>query len=192
MIELNENEEDLEFQRPRSHSLPNVTYQPDDLQTSYVFKQDRNFGYEIQEYFHLKKELRKRKIALLNGELPVTGSKLIDPEQAELAKKQGVNVKGPLIDENINCKICDLGNGCWTHFHFVPKIQTRQYRAPEVILGIDYDASTDLWSYACMVFELITGDFLFNPRPGDDYKKNDDHLALFMELLGPAPKKFAM
>ena len=43
-----------------------------------------------------------------------------------------------------------------------------------------------------MVFELITGDFLFNPRPGDEYKKNDDHLALFMEMLGPMPKKFAM
>lgn len=43
-----------------------------------------------------------------------------------------------------------------------------------------------------MVFELITGDFLFNPRPGQDYKKNDDHLALFIEMLGPMPKKFAM
>lgn len=43
-----------------------------------------------------------------------------------------------------------------------------------------------------MVFELITGDFLFNPRPSDDYKKNDDHLALFMEMLGPMPAKFAM
>lgn len=43
-----------------------------------------------------------------------------------------------------------------------------------------------------MVFELITGDFLFNPRPGPEYKKNDDHLALFMEMLGPMPKKFAM
>ena len=106
-------------------------------------------------------------------------------------KKQGVNVKGPLIDEKINCKICDLGNGCWTHFHFVPKIQTRQYRAPEVILGIDYDSSTDLWSFACMIFELITGDFLFNPRPGAQHKKNDDHLALFMEMLGPPPKYFA-
>jgi len=74
----------------------------------------------------------------------------------------------------------------------VPKIQTRQYRAPEVILGIDYDASTDLWSFACMVFELITGDFLFNPRPGATFKKNDDHLAQFMEVLGPCPKKFAM
>jgi serine/threonine-protein kinase SRPK3 len=59
-------------------------------------------------------------------------------------------------------------------------------------MGIDYDASTDLWSYACMVFELITGDFLFNPRPGSEYKKNDDHLALFMEMLGPCSKKLAM
>ena len=43
-----------------------------------------------------------------------------------------------------------------------------------------------------MIFELITGDFLFNPRPGSNHKKNDDHLALFMEMLGPMPKKFAM
>jgi serine/threonine-protein kinase SRPK3 len=42
-----------------------------------------------------------------------------------------------------------------------------------------------------MIFELITGDFLFNPRPGAQHKKNDDHLALFMEMLGPPPKYFA-
>ena len=43
-----------------------------------------------------------------------------------------------------------------------------------------------------MVFELVTGDFLFNPRPGPEYKKNDDHLAQFIEMLGPMPKRFAM
>lgn len=59
-------------------------------------------------------------------------------------------------------------------------------------MGSDYDVSTDLWSFACMIFELITGDFLFNPRPGQAHKKNDDHLALFMEMLGPMPKAFAM
>lgn len=57
---------------------------------------------------------------------------------------------------------------------------------------MEYDASTDLWSYACMIFELITGDFLFNPRPSHEYKKNDDHLALFMEMLGPCPKQLAI
>jgi serine/threonine protein kinase len=43
-----------------------------------------------------------------------------------------------------------------------------------------------------MIFELITGDFLFEPRKGESYSKNDDHLAQIMELLGKMPKKFAL
>ena len=42
-----------------------------------------------------------------------------------------------------------------------------------------------------MLFELITGDFLFEPRKGENYSKNDDHLAQIIELLGKIPKKFA-
>ena len=60
------------------------------------------------------------------------------------------------------------------------------------MLGIDYDTSADLWSFACMIFELITGDFLFEPRKGQNYGKTDDHLAQMMELLGPMPKNFAV
>ena len=47
------------------------------------------------------------------------------------------------------------------------------------MLGIDYDTSADLWSFACMIFELITSDFLFDPRKAKDlsYGKNDDHIA---------------
>jgi serine/threonine-protein kinase SRPK3 len=36
-----------------------------------------------------------------------------------------------------------------------------------------------------MVFELITGDYLFDPKKGKTYRKNDDHLALITELIGP-------
>lgn len=62
------------------------------------------------------------------------------------------------------------------------------------MLGIDYDVSADLWSFACMVFELITGDFLFDPRKSKDqtYGKSDDHLAQMIELLGPMPKTYAL
>jgi serine/threonine protein kinase len=35
-----------------------------------------------------------------------------------------------------------------------------------------------------MVFELITGDYLFDPKKGRTFKKNDDHLALITELIG--------
>jgi serine/threonine-protein kinase SRPK3 len=100
--------------------------------------------------------------------------------------------RGPGLDENVKVKIVDLGNACWFHHHFSTEIQTRQYRSPEVILGINYGPSADIWSFAAMIFELITGDFLFEPRKGDSYSKNDDHLAQIMELLGKMPKKIAL
>eukprot|EP00889_Picochlorum_renovo_P004582 jgi/Picre1/31612/NNA_006964.t1 len=54
----------------------------------------------------------------------------------------------------MECKIVDFGNACWVHKHFTQEIQTRQYRSPEVILGAKYDASADMWSMACLIFEL--------------------------------------
>lgn len=88
--------------------------------------------------------------------------------------------------------IVDLGNACWTHRHFSEDIQTRQYRAPEVLVGSKYDASADMWSLGCITFELLTGDLLFDPRAGEDYDRDEDHLAMFQELLGKMPKKQAL
>jgi hypothetical protein len=88
--------------------------------------------------------------------------------------------------------IVDLGNACWTHRHFSEDIQTRQYRAPEVLIGSSYDTSADIWSLGCMTFELLTGDLLFDPRAGEDYDRDEDHLAMFQELLGKIPKRLAL
>ncbi|KEZ43194.1 hypothetical protein SAPIO_CDS4866 [Scedosporium apiospermum] len=92
----------------------------------------------------------------------------------------------------ISVKIADLGNACWVHHHFTNDIQTRQYRSPEVILGAKWGASTDVWSMAAMVFELITGDYLFDPQSGTKYGKDDDHIAQIIELLGPFPKSLCL
>ena len=43
-----------------------------------------------------------------------------------------------------------------------------------------------------MIFEMATGDFLFEPRKGEKYGKNDDHLAQMMELLGRMPRSMAL
>ena len=43
-----------------------------------------------------------------------------------------------------------------------------------------------------MLFELATGEFLFEPRKGQTFGKNDDHLAQMMELLGRMPRDFAL
>lgn len=91
-------------------------------------------------------------------------------------------------DEMISVKIADLGNACWVHHHFTDEIQTRQYRSPEVLLGYHWGASADLWSFACLIFELLTGDYLFDPRNGKSYTKDDDHIAQIIELIGPFPR----
>ncbi|KAI4229028.1 MAG: hypothetical protein L6R36_001176 [Xanthoria steineri] len=90
--------------------------------------------------------------------------------------------------DTISVKIADLGNACWVGHHFTNDIQTRQYRSPEVILGAKWGASTDVWSMSAMVFELITGDYLFDPQSGTKYGKDDDHIAQIIELLGKFPR----
>mmetsp|Transcript_26750 Transcript_26750/g.58730 ORF Transcript_26750/g.58730 Transcript_26750/m.58730 type:complete len:160 (-) Transcript_26750:923-1402(-) len=76
--------------------------------------------------------------------------------------------------------------------HFTSDIQTRQYRCPEVILGSGYDTSADIWSVACVLFEAATGDLLFNPRASKKWSRDEDHLAMCIELLGNMPKKVAL
>ncbi|XP_041655099.1 SRSF protein kinase 3 isoform X2 [Cheilinus undulatus] len=104
-------------------------------------------------------------------------------------------ILSPLDPQNadrLRVKIADLGNACWVHKHFTEDIQTRQYRAVEVLIGAEYGPPADIWSTACMAFELATGDYLFEPHSGEDYTRDEDHIAHIMELLGPIPLPFAL
>jgi hypothetical protein len=103
----------------------------------------------------------------------------------------GLNPNSPSLMK-LRVKIADLGNACWVDHHFTADIQTRQYRSPEAILGAKYGTSADMWSLGCMVFELLTGDYLFDPQAGGRYSKDDDHMAQIVELLGPFPKHLAL
>lgn len=91
--------------------------------------------------------------------------------------------------DKLKVKIADLGNACWVHKHFTEDIQTRQYRSLEVLIGAGYSTQADIWSTACMAFELATGDYLFESHSGEDYSRDEDHIALIIELLGKIPRK---
>ncbi|XP_045912336.1 SRSF protein kinase 1a isoform X3 [Micropterus dolomieu] len=116
--------------------------------------------------------------SLRNGKL-TAGSLLVNPLE-------------PLNADQIKVKIADLGNACWVHKHFTEDIQTRQYRSLEVLIGSGYSTPADIWSTACMAFELATGDYLFEPHSGEDYSRDEDHIALIIELLGSVPRKLIM
>ncbi|CAH7685868.1 kinase-like domain-containing protein, partial [Phakopsora pachyrhizi] len=80
----------------------------------------------------------------------------------------------------------------WTKSYFTDDIQTRQYRSPEAILGSNWGTWVDIWSVGCMIFELLTGDYLFNPDGvWKRYTKDDNHVAQIIELLGSLPPNIA-
>lgn len=76
-------------------------------------------------------------------------------------------------------KLGDLGSACdISEREITPYLVSRFYRAPEVILGIPYDYSIDVWSLGVTLFELFTGKIMF---PG---KNNNHMLELMMEAKG--------
>eukprot|EP00940_MAST-03C_sp_MAST-3C-sp2_P001683 g1683.t1 len=60
-------------------------------------------------------------------------------------------------------------------------IQTRQYRAPEVTLGLGWGLPADIWSVGCLIMETFLGDLLFDTH--DDL----EHLALIERCVGSFP-----
>jgi dual specificity tyrosine-phosphorylation-regulated kinase 2/3/4 len=75
-------------------------------------------------------------------------------------------------------KVIDFGSSCYEHQRIYTYIQSRFYRAPEVVLGARYGMPIDMWSFGCILAELLTGYPLF---PGED---EGDQLACVIELLG--------
>ncbi|KVH87399.1 Protein kinase, catalytic domain-containing protein [Cynara cardunculus var. scolymus] len=59
-------------------------------------------------------------------------------------------------------KVIDLGSSCFETYHLCSYVQSRSYRAPEVILGLPYDKKNDIWSLGCILAKLCTG----NPNAG--------------------------
>ena len=152
---------------------------------------------QILDYYYKEKKrvkndsIYRNNIILRNNELKKAKTEK-EKESINLKYAQLLEMKGPPLDKKIEVKICDMGNACWFTYHFSTAIQTRQYRSPEVLLGVNYNETADIWSLACIVFELATGDYLFSPRKGETYSKNDDHIAKFIRMLGKMPKKFAL
>ena len=75
-------------------------------------------------------------------------------------------------------KVIDFGSSCYTTDHLSSYIQSRSYRAPEVILGLPYGRKIDLWSLGCIIAELWTGQVLF---------QNDSIQTLLARVQGVCP-----
>ncbi|KAI0318052.1 hypothetical protein OF83DRAFT_1163637 [Amylostereum chailletii] len=81
-------------------------------------------------------------------------------------------------------KVIDFGSSCLEHEKIYTYIQSRFYRSPEVILGMNYHMAIDMWSLGCIMAELKTGFPIF---PGEN---EQEQLSCIMEVLGVPDKEF--
>lgn len=89
-----------------------------------------------------------------------------------------------LLDSNPSTtaiNLIDFGSATFQSHHHSAVISTRHYRAPEVILGLGWTYTCDLWSIGCILVELYTGQALFQTH------ENLEHLAMMSGVLGPIP-----
>jgi dual specificity protein kinase YAK1 len=78
-------------------------------------------------------------------------------------------------------KVIDFGSACHERQTVYTYIQSRFYRSPEVLLGIPYTASIDMWSLGCIAVELFLGLPLF---PGtSEYNQ----ITRIVEMVGMPP-----
>ena len=75
-------------------------------------------------------------------------------------------------------KVIDFGSSCAESERLYTYVQSRFYRAPEVIVGAPYSCPIDMWSLAAILVELYTGYPIF---PGEN---EQDQLWCMLEVLG--------
>ena len=88
-----------------------------------------------------------------------------------------------LVDsKKTDIKLIDFGSSCFEANQIYTYIQSRFYRAPEIMLGIRYSTAIDMWSFGCILVELFTG---FPIYPGES---ESEQMSLIMEINGLPPK----
>lgn len=87
------------------------------------------------------------------------------------------------ILDNMCVKISDMGGCLIPNEPKSKQLQTSYYKAPEVLLGLGCTTKCDLWSLGCTIYELLTGNILFDPDEFDgNFKRH--HLYLMVTKLG--------
>jgi serine/threonine protein kinase len=95
-------------------------------------------------------------------------------------KPENILLKHP---NKAGIKVIDFGSACFEDEKIYTYIQSRFYRAPEIMLGISYTEAIDMWSLGCILAELYSGYPLF---PGEN---EVEQLACIMEIKGLPPQE---
>lgn len=109
----------------------------------------------------------------------------------KLSKKINYLINDEDSLNNIKVKLCDfnLTFNLEKNLNKILQIQTRYYRAPEIILGCPLHLKSDYWSIGCIFYEILTGKLLFYPDKSKYVNRDTFHIILIEQLCGNIPDK---
>lgn len=182
------------------------TLRPLNLKETYDKIVIDNLPEDFSEYNKIKKKKIKKRIKERSFK------KLSDFVEKQI---QAINQKNEIVDitnidvddlvlgntaklkdfdiENLDLKIIDFGNAESIDKRTQDEIMIRNYRPPENIMNEYYDEKADVWSVGCIIYELFTGDYLFDvDKNQKTIEKDREHLHQMYEILGKIPRNMAL
>ncbi len=99
-----------------------------------------------------------------------------DPHEPEI---QNIDTT---MEKSSTIKLIDFGSACFEGSAGFTYIQSRFYRSPEVLVGVQYDSAIDMWSLGCVAAELFLG---LPILPG---VHELDQLGRIQEMIGDIPE----
>lgn len=92
--------------------------------------------------------------------------------------------------DDFSVSLADFGSFLEEEEFYETSFGTRYYRSPENILVGNASYPNDIWALGCTIYEILTGEILFDPEKDKKYDRDFYHLKLINELCGDFPKEF--
>lgn len=121
-----------------------------------------------------------------------TQHQILNKDISEHIKKQ-YSILREMILLKTELKISDFGNAVSKEMLSVDSDAiyysraTRYYRSPESLLKMPYWIKSDMWSLGCIIYELLTGDTLFDPLRDNNMSINSYHIAIMIKTFSDIP-----
>ncbi|PKK65118.1 kinase-like protein [Rhizophagus irregularis] len=146
-------------------------------------KQNDFAPFPMNQIQHIAKQLLNsvaflHSLRLVHTDLKPENILLVNDQCKTIPSKRS---KRMLLDTDV--RLIDFGSATFDDEYHSSVVSTRHYRAPEVILGLGWSYSCDLWSVGCILVELFTGEALFQTH------ENLEHLAMMEHVLGKIPDR---
>jgi len=177
------------FLHPRQHYC--IVFEPLDISIRDFLKATGNMGLYLADVRQLALQLLQslsflHRIGVTHTDLKCRNVMLRDGS-FDVAPHPRVADKETRRPRSCRLAVIDFGGAVFPDERHGGRVGTRQFRAPEVVLGLSWDHTSDLWSAGCIIAMLYLGQRPFSVH------EDAEHLAMMELLLGKEiPKWMAL